>query len=255
MKLANPELQSRLAAEYVLGTMKGGARRRFVEYSRDNRQLQAEIAKWEAHFAPLTDYIAAISPPTRVWQQIEARTINNKTRLSTGDLSQNSPKTPANNGLLSNLTFWRYLGLGSSAIAAALVVSVMTGQLAPSREPMLTAVLDAKGVARMVVEQPKPDLITVKMVKPWKTAEEHSLQLWVLGADGKPRSIGLINQDGTTKIAMRDMQSLLADGAMFALSKEARGGSTTGLPSEMILCKGVIAKMPTKQSAKPQGPV
>ena len=247
MKLTNPELLSRLAAEYVLGTMKGGARRRLEEYARDNRALRDEIANWEARFTPLANHITPVTPPARVWQKIEARTTNIKTQASTVVSKQNALKTPVNNGLFASLAFWRNLGLGTSALAAALMVSLFTGYLAPARDPMLTAVLEEKGEARMVVAQPNANIITVSMIKPWKPAADKSLQLWVLDKNGEPRSIGIINQDGNTKIAMADMESMLSDGAIFALSKEPMGGSPTGKPTGMILCKGVIAKMPGKK--------
>ncbi|MBL0123996.1 MAG: hypothetical protein IPP88_15140 [Betaproteobacteria bacterium] len=73
MKLAHPELRSRLAAEYVLGTMKGGARRRFQDYLRRDTALQADVARWEAHLTPLAQRLPAIEPPARVWASIQAQ--------------------------------------------------------------------------------------------------------------------------------------------------------------------------------------
>lgn len=248
MKLDRPDLQSRLAAEYVLGTMHGGARRRFDEYLRHHRGLQAAVAQWEAQLTPLADAVAPINPPARVWRKIEARLngrdVVNETRSSAGVFSQNGPKVPVIGGLLQNFVFWRSLGLGASTLAMALLVGVFFGNVMPTHDPMMTAVLEDQGVARMVVEQPKSGMLMVKMVKPWKTAPANSLQLWVMPKVGPPRSIGIINQDGSTKISMQDMDSMLTDGLAFALSKEPVGGSPTGQPTGMILCKGVIAKMP-----------
>jgi anti-sigma-K factor RskA len=251
MKLDQPDLQSRLAAEYVLGTMKGGARRRFEEYLRDNRALREAVAQWEAHLTPLSDFVPAITPPSRVWRNIEARTTAVKSLDNTRTFSQNAAKTPVNTGVLANFAnfaFWSGLGVGAASVVAALFVAMSMGMMQP-KDAMLTAVLEDQGVARMVIEQPKSNLIMVKMVKPWKTAANNSLQLWVLPKDGQPRSIGIINQDGTTKIAMAEMDAMLTDGTAFALSKEPMGGSPTGQPTGMILCKGVIAKMPVKKAA------
>jgi anti-sigma-K factor RskA len=253
MKLADAELQSRLAAEYVLGTLKGAARRRFAEYLRDpaRHDLRASVAAWEAQMTPLAEAVTQIDPPARVWQRIEAR-IRNESLGRAGDLSTKGLKTPAPAGLFSSLAFWRGLGVGASSFAAVLLATVLSGDVFAPKEAMLTAVLEDQGVARMIVEQPKRDMLMVKMVKPWMAASENSLQLWVLPRDGQPRSIGIVNQDGSTKLSMEALDALLADGAAFALSKEPRGGSPTGLPTGKILCKGVIAKMPTaKTPAKP----
>ncbi|MEI6738494.1 MAG: anti-sigma factor, partial [Pseudomonadota bacterium] len=105
---------------------------------------------------------------------------------------------------------------------------------------------------RMVIEQPQSGMLMVKMVKPWKAAKDNSLQLWVIPKDGAPRSIGIINQDGSTQIAMKEMDAMLNNGLEFAVSKEPMGGSPTGQPTGKIICKGVIAKMPPKQKDKSQ---
>jgi anti-sigma-K factor RskA len=250
MKLNSPELQSRLAAEYVLGTMKGAARRRFEDYLHmpQHRALREAVAAWEAHLTPMTDALPPVPPPQRVWNRIEAQLgwhgKELESRLSTGTSKQNAVKTPANKGLFGSFAFWRNLALGASSLAAVLLVTLLT--LRTEQDPMMMAVLEDQGVARMVVEQPKSGLLMVKMVKPWKPSPNNSMELWVIPTDGKPRSLGVVNDTGETKMATGDMDIKLADGLVFALSKEPKGGSPTGQPTGAILCKGAIAKMPPK---------
>ena len=116
MKLSQADLQSRLAAEYVLGTMRGAARRRFEDYLRmpHQRSLREQVAKWEAHLTPLANRLPAVTPPDRVWLRIQAAISGNtrsenKTPLLTGISSQNAVKTPANKGLWQSFAFWRGL--------------------------------------------------------------------------------------------------------------------------------------------------
>lgn len=235
MKLDSPELQSRLASEYVLGTMRGAARRRFHDYLARDASLRAAVAHWESRLTPMAEKFVDVRPPGRVWSRIEARLDGAK-----------RPAAPA--GLLS---FWRNLGLGASALAVALLVVLITNPQAP-KDPMLTSVLAEEGnVARVVVDQPKNDLLQVKMVKPWKAMNGMVLELWVIGPDGKPRSIGVINDTGETQIVLVGLENKLRDGMVFALSKEPPGGSPTGAPTGPVMCKGVIARMPAK-AAKPQ---
>jgi len=260
MKLAQPELQSRLAAEYVLGTMRGGARRRFEDYlgMPHQRSLREHVARWEAHLTPLANRLPAVTPPARVWHRIEAaisgNTISeNKTPALTGNSRQNAVKTTASKGLFDSFAFWRNLGLGASSLSAALLITLFASNAFRAvPEPMMMAVLEDQGVARMVVEQPKSGLLMVKMVKPWMPSPGNSLQLWVIPAAGAPRSLGIVNGTGETKLATGDMDVKLADGLVIALSKEPAGGSPTGQPTGMILCKGAIAKMPPKQTPRPQ---
>jgi anti-sigma-K factor RskA len=262
MKLAHPDLQSRLASEYVLGTLRGPARRRFETYLLTNAGLREAVARWETNLTPLAENVPAMAPPDRVWQKIEARvgksmgkaTVKTETPASTGVSSQNRPKAPANAGLWASLSFWRGLGFGATALASFLLVSALFLRGA-AEDPMLMAVLEDQGDARMVVEQPKSGYVMVKMVKPWKAEPAMSMELWVITKDGKPKSLGLINEFGETKLAMPDMDARLSDGTVIALSKEPKGGSPTGLPTGMVLCKGVIARMPAKGQKKVQGAI
>lgn len=255
MKLTQPDLQSRLTAEYVLGTMRGGARRRFEDYLRmpHQRSLREQVAKWEGHLTPLANHLPGVTPPERVWHRIDAAIFGNRTPALTGTFNQNAVKTPASKGLWKSFAFWRGLGLGASSLSAVLLITLFVNNaFRAGQEPMMMAVLEDQGVARMVVEQPKSGMLMVKMVKPWKASPGNSMQLWVIPAAGAPRSLGIVNETGETKFTTGDMDVKLADGLVFALSKEPAGGSPTGQPTGMILCKGTIAKMPPKLKPRPQ---
>jgi anti-sigma-K factor RskA len=249
MKLTNPDLQSRLAAEYVLGTMHGGARRRFEEYMAANRNLRDVVQQWERYLTPLAESVAPVAPPDRVWKKIEARAFKTKNEIqaNTATSSQNAPKTPAKSGLFASLAFWRNVSLGATALAAALLIVTTLGVTQP-KEPMMMAVLEDQGVARMVIEQPKSGILMVKMVKPWKAEPDKSIELWVISKDGKPQSFGLVNETGETKFITNKVDVMLEGGLVLALSKEPKGGSPTGLPTGMTLCKGAIAKIPSKKA-------
>ncbi len=235
MKLAHPELRDRLAAEYVLGTMRGGARRRFAEMAAADTGLREHITRWENHLTPLAERLAPVNAPARVWRNIQARIAPNK-----------APQSATQAGWWTRAK----VGFASFAAAIALTLVVLPYFRAAEEMPMLTAVLEEQGVARMVVEQPKAGMLMVNIVRPWKDATEHSMELWVIPADGAPRSLGLVNDQGSTMIRTAELDARLAGGAVLALSKEPRGGSPTGLPTGPVLCKGVIAR--NTDRARPQ---
>ncbi len=255
MKITNnPELVSRLASEYVLGTLRGGARRRFAQMMRTDARLSDSVATWENYLSPLAERLEPITPPRRVWGNIESRINGNRpeSRASAG-VSASEAKT---GGFWGSLVFWRGLGFAATSVAAVLLAfNLRTNPIAANSEPMMMAVLEDKGEARMIVEQPKSGYVMVKLVKPWVGGEDKSMELWVLPKDGAPRSLGLLNDTGDTKLAKSDMDIRLTDGTVFALSKEPKGGSPTGAPTGMVLCKGVIARMPAKSSAAKQGQI
>jgi anti-sigma-K factor RskA len=96
-------------------------------------------------------------------------------------------------------------------------------------------------------------MLMVKMVTPWKTMNGMALELWVVPKDGAPRSLGVINSTGETRLVLVGMDEKLSGGMVFALSKEPPGGSPTGQPTPgNVMCKGAIARMPVKQ---PQPPI
>ena len=243
MKLGDPELRSRLASEYVLGSLKGGARRRFEDYLKRDAALRAAVAQWESHLIPLNDRLRPVTPHGRVWKNIEARIAG----LNAVGGVESKPS-----GLWESIAFWRNLGLGASGVAAALL-AVMLVLKPVDQSPMLTAVLaEDNNVARAFIEQPKPGMLTVKMVAPWRTLNGMALELWVVPKVGAPRSLGVINSTGETKLALAGMDERLSGGLVFAISKEPLGGSPTGQPSPgSVMCKGAIAHLPSSQPRPP----
>lgn len=255
MKLDHPDLQSRLAAEYVLGTMRGAARRRFARDVATNPTLQQHVAEWQARMTPLAERVSPVTPAARVWTAIEQHLFDEKRPVSAGVSSQKRLETPVpsrvSSSIWTSLGFWRALGVAASSACALLLVALVMVRSSVDDDPMRVAILEDKGVARMLIEQPSPSLLQVKMVKPWQARETDSFQLWVLPQDGPPRSIGLITQDGSTRIAVKELEAMLDGGLQFAVSREPRGGSPTGAPTGAILCKGVIARLPARTSNPP----
>jgi anti-sigma-K factor RskA len=73
MKSRNRELVDRLAAEYVLGTLRGGARRHFERWLR-SPQVRAMVHEWEERLAGLEPGdVHRVAPPVEAWQAIEQR--------------------------------------------------------------------------------------------------------------------------------------------------------------------------------------
>ena len=104
---------------------------------------------------------------------------------------------------------------------------------------MLTA---PDSVPRMVVSMQQPDMLKVRMVKPWKAKEGMGLELWVMPKDGKPRSLGMVKNDmGETVMHVKHSDPRVDNAVAFAVSMEPMSGSPTGQPSGPVLCSGAIA--------------
>jgi anti-sigma-K factor RskA len=248
-----PELRSRLASEYVLGTLRGGARRRFEDLLRADQALRASVTEWEQHLTPLAESLPAVAPPARVWAKIEQR-------IGPRAAPPSEEKTVGVEKLARKLAFWQRFSFATGALAGTTMLIVFTAiMLRPigisDPMPMMTAVLEEEGEARMLVKQMKPGYMTVHMIKPWKPMPNVSKELWVVSKDGTAKSLGLIDDFKDTNISMADLDRYLEQGAVIAISKEPPGGSPTGQPTGMVFCKGVIARMPHKSTTNTKGSI
>jgi len=221
MKLS-PEGREALAAEYALGTLRGRARARFQSMMAADRAVGDAAARWEAALTPLAGRLAPIEPPSRVWRAIEARI---------------SPARPQAS------SYWRALAMVSGGFATVLLAFMLWTFPGASSEPDFVAVLMAPDSApRMVVSMHEPDMLKVRMVKPWKPKEGMGLELWVMPKQGKPRSLGMVkNGMGETVIHVTHADPRVRDAVAFAVSLEPMAGSPTGEPTGPVLCSGVIA--------------
>ncbi len=218
MRLA-PAAIDALAGEYVLGTLRGRARRRFEAMMRKERAIAAEVARWETALTPLAERGNDVEPPRRVWAAIEERI---------------APRaaSPMANG------FWRGFGLIAGGLASVLFAFFAWISTGPRDEPVFVAVL-ADTAPRMVVSMHEPDTLRVRVVKPWGHMDNQSLELWVMPKDGKPRSLGLVtNTKGDTMIHISRTDPRVRGANMLAVSMEPRTGSPTGEPTGASCARG-----------------
>jgi anti-sigma-K factor RskA len=73
VNLLEPTRLNALAREYALGTMSGGARRRFERLLHESAAARREAARWQEHFAVLAAAVPPLAPRERVWQGLRHR--------------------------------------------------------------------------------------------------------------------------------------------------------------------------------------
>lgn len=227
MDYGRPRLADRLAAEYVAGTLRGPARRRFVALLPAHAGLRAAVRAWEARLAPLTAVLPPQAPPPQVWQRIQARL--------------DGPARAAAPPWWARLVFWR--GLAALAGVAALGLAVLLASPGPAQPPIVVvlnatapaaggAVVPAAFVAsisgdgRAVVTRP----ITAVALQ-----GDRVLELWAAAGRNPPRSLGLISAQGVTVVRRA---ALPAGTDHLAVSLEPPGGSPTGAPTGPVLAVG-----------------
>lgn len=236
----NPQLCDKLAAEYVLGTLRGGARRRFERYLRDDVVLQRLTAEWHERLMPMAEFSGAQTPRAQVWRAIERR-------LGLGDAQKPAQKRAHAAWQFwrtESLTFWRSLSLASLA-AALLMVGVLrsTPGEAPQVDLVATLIDDKARTALLLTADSERRVFTARLVENAPVAADKSLQLWAVPKEGAPRSLGVIPPEGAITLPLTG-SAIGDDIATLAVSLEPRGGSPgAGGPTGPILYKGNWVRM------------
>lgn len=238
MNYARPDLADRLAAEYVLGTLQGPARRRFAALLPAHPALRAAVARWEQMLHPLAAVVAPAQPPAQVWQAIEARVHGGDGAAPAAARASAAGRSP----WWRTLGFWR--GWAGVATACTLVLGVRLSQPpAPGLPPVVVVLAPAPGAADAGVGAFVAGIggdgrqLVVKPLRPVALQADHDLELWAVPKQGAPRSLGLIAVDRPTALR-RD--KVLDGVAAFAVSLEPPGGSPTGAPTGPILYSGSL---------------
>jgi anti-sigma-K factor RskA len=225
MDYGRAPLADRLAAEYVLGTLRGGARRRFDTLLPAHPLLRRAVADWQARLAPLADGVPAVEPSAHLWSRIEQSLFGAEAQAS--------------------VPWWRRLGLwqglATTATVAAIGLGVLLNQPQPVQPPIvivLNANPDAVGVvpARFVASvTPDGRALVLRPVDAVALDATRALELWAVPPQGAPRSLGVVRPDQATTVLRTQ---LLDNTAAFAVSLEPAGGSPTGAPTGPILSLG-----------------
>jgi len=205
-------LIDRLAAEYVLGTLRGRARSRF-EHWRGSSALVADHCEiWEQHLAPMAERLRPMAPPPEALARIKRRL---------------------------GLTAPAGLRWASALAVVALLVAMLAywpAARAPQPDRVATINTPAGSLqwrvelytqrARLVVRSPA---LTVK-----PSARDY--ELWALPAGAPPVSLGVMPVRGETSLALNDTQRrALAHASQIAVSVEPVGGSPTGQPTGPVV--------------------
>jgi anti-sigma-K factor RskA len=222
MKSGNRELVDRLAAEYVLGTLRGRARRRF-EHWLLSPQVGALVQAWEDRLAGLEPQLKGVAPPASAWRGIE-------TRLELRKLGRASPA--------------RWLAIAASVMLVAVVgVFALRWVGTPQMTQQAYIQADPQTIYWRVELLGDNEELGLHVHKVHDLAPGKSHELWVLPADGSaPVSLGLLPHTGDHhRVLTARQRAALAGAKTIAVSLEPEGGSPTGSPTEVLLTAPLAA--------------
>lgn len=214
-----------LAAELALGALDGTEQATAEARTRAEPAFAAAVARWHGRFAVLEPEGSA--PP--LWPQVAAR-------------------LPANDDLRGlSVRRWRTAALGLGAAACALMALVILPFLrAPAPETVLVATLGGAGQTATVAIgiDPVRGRLVVQPSALHEMLAGRAAELWVVPADGRPRSLGVIDAAASRALAAElGVRNALSPDATLAISFEPPGGSPTGQPTGPIVLSGRVTPL------------
>lgn len=216
MNYQSVELQHQLAARYVVGSMRGSARRRFQRLLMDLPKLREEVAFWEEHLYELTDVIPTQQPSDTVWQRIEER-------LGFVRPKQKSVKWP-----------WLIGAFASLLLLVNVVLLTSTDSVVPTKVDRVAVIQNAEARTLWLIEQ-RDQTFEVAAVGAIEKVPNQDYELWMLPTDGTaPISLGLLPQQGEASLPISSSIDLTEIAAL-AVSREPLGGSPEPIPTGPVL--------------------
>jgi anti-sigma-K factor RskA len=266
----NPPLLDHLASAYALGTLRGGARRRFQTLARRSPRVRAAALLWQERLTALTE-VEAVAPSPEVWKRIA----NMLPPEAPAPLAQPVVQPLVAQASAAALRFWRSLAAGA-ALAAVLVAGVgwnlwtqsgergeqlaqarqQAGQLAQRNQELLAqaqgqpeiryvSVLsdERAGAFLLALYDPKHSRFTLQRVGSYAEGPDRSLQLWALPpAPGTaPQSLGVLGEGGVMHLPAP--AQAVGQVPALALTLEPKGGVSGG-PTGPVLFKGPLLRTP-----------
>ncbi|MEM7765733.1 MAG: anti-sigma factor [Pseudomonadota bacterium] len=215
-----PEVIDLLAAEYVVGTLDGAARRRFEQLLRQRADARLATWEWEQRLHGLYAEIEPVRPPRSLWRRIR-RQVDNRNRR---------PRLRPRLG---------YIGVSAAiAVFAFWLGGLLPGDRAAVAPERMAIFADNSSQPLWVLSI---DVDTSEMVVQALGAEPLAddliHELWVLPADRDPQSLGLLRvAPGRVERTLAPaLLSVIEQSATLAISIEPAGGSPTGLPTGPVI--------------------
>ena len=241
-----PALLDRLAGAYTLGTLQGGARRRFTAVMAAHPDVARAVARWSHDLQPLDGSLADAPADPALWQRIDARVFGTAAHAPT-------PAAPP---------WWRrWLGAQpAAALALGLLGGVMLPTLLPLVQPTTTDAtqLPESYVGVLATADGRPGLVLsslrrgrtldIKRLQPVPLPAGQRWVLWALDAKGQRTALATLpalDAPFTSITLPADAETLFARAIELAISAEPAGAAlaTLATPSTPDAWRGLCGKL------------
>ncbi len=228
MNYRSPQLLDELAAHYVLGTLRGPARRRFERLCKQHGPALSALHRWEDRLVGLMSEIGPVQPPRAVWENVQRR------------LGHGTPQASGFFGKLFGAWSRVQIAAAASLAAIALTLAVVTYVSIPEASHQIASI---QNEWRVNVTN-RGDKLVVTRIASTALDANRDYELWALLDSGAaPISLGLLPRSGSRALQLTAAQrTALASSGKIAVSLEPIGGSPTGAPTGPVLFVADITK-------------
>jgi anti-sigma-K factor RskA len=226
-------LLEQLAADYVVGSLRGRARARFERLCKESALALQARHWWEDRLLPIALSLAPVAPRTDLLPAIRAKL--NVAAAAGGDAT-----TPA----VGSRRWWPLAAAASVLVVLGLLTRLMFFP-ATTWQPMATLALanaPAWAVER-VADNSRLRIRTLPGATPL-TASDYELWLLPTTAGASPVSLGVTPRQGDQVVELNAaQQALMATVTTLAVTLEPVGGSPTGLPTGAVVTTAAVTRV------------
>jgi anti-sigma-K factor RskA len=192
----HPELLDRLAAEYALGTMHGGARRRFEAVMAQQASVAQAVARWDTRLAPMAAQLPPLAADEALWRRIEAGVQATAPRKA-ASFESTPTAAPGLRGWWQRLfapvpagalAFGLMLGLAMPTVFQLVQTPEDAAQLPESYVGVLATANGRQGL--IVSSLRRGQTVDLKVIQPVPVPAGSVLFLWTIDAAGQAKPVG-----------------------------------------------------------------
>lgn len=237
----HPNRLDTLAAHYALGSLRGGARRRFETLARELPAVRLAAQDWQARLAGLTELQMSVPPNPVVWTRLQNLIAAEQAQKSLA--IERARQATAPTDWWRNLLLWRgvsFIGTAVSVVAVLVGLSLNDQLQTLPRVSYVAVLADEQSAASMLVTfDPLQRKLTLQRVGGYQEASNKSLQLWALPPGKGPQSLGVLSHEKLLRLTVSEAQVNAVP--TLAISLEPQGGvpSEHG-PTGPVLFKGAL---------------
>ena len=216
-----------LAGEYVLGLLDQPSEVSAAGRIATDAAFAAEVEAWRLRLMPMVDGNDTPTPP-HIWDTIQA----------------SLPVPTQQDNKSGNVRVWQAIA-GASSMAAAVLAILLLQPSAPAVTPapiapLVAALGSETSTSSMTARYDGANGQMLLTPVSLKTGELYP-ELWIIPADGNPRSLGMVRADGPSQINIgASLREFIDEGATLAITSEPIGGGPGGKPSGPVIASGKI---------------